>query len=240
LLGAGLGFAAEQVFAQGGGFPGAAGFRFGFGAWGCMGEHVRHGARKQQGRGWCKRQGRLVPHRQGWRMKQHHYKVTVVWTGNEGRGTASYGGYSRAHLITALGKPPIEGSSDPAFRGDPARWNPEELLLASLAACHKLWYLHLCAASGICVTAYEDTAEAIMAEAADGSGRFISAILRPRVTVAAGCDLVLAEALHGRAHEMCFIARSMNFPVQHHPVVSAGPGASPGIDAARVSPIIGA
>jgi len=161
-------------------------------------------------------------------MKQHHYTVTVVWTGNDGRGTATYTGYSRAHRITAPGKSPIDGSADPAFRGDLARWNPEELLLASLSACHQLWYLHLCATSGICVTAYEDAAEATMAEAPDGSGHVISAALRPQVRVAPGCDIALAEALHGRAHAMCFIARSVNFPVRHHPVVLAGTVDDPG------------
>jgi len=161
-------------------------------------------------------------------MKHHTYQVRVRWTGNEGRGTASYAGYSRAHVITAPGKPAIEGSSDPAFRGDAARWNPEELLLASLAACHKLWYLHLCAMSGIRIIAYEDAAEGIMTEDAEGSGRFTSAMLRPRVTVAAGCNVALAQALHARAHEMCFIARSVNFPVTHTPIVSAAPGDDPG------------
>ncbi len=86
--------------------------------------------------------------------KQHVYAVKVSWPGNEGDGTASYQAYSRAHRVSATGKPDIEGSSDPSFRGDPAKWNPEELLLASLSACHKLWYLGLCAQAGIIVTAY--------------------------------------------------------------------------------------
>ena len=149
--------------------------------------------------------------------KQHHYDVRVTWTGNEGSGTSSYRGYSRAHSIEAAGKPAIAGSSAPSFRGDPARWNPEELLVASLSACHKLWYLGLCAGAGIVVSAYEDNAQGAMLEQADGAGQFTSVVLRPRVTLAAGSDLEKARALHHQAHEMCFIARSMNFPVSHEP-----------------------
>ncbi|MFD2646121.1 OsmC family protein [Pseudomonas japonica] len=149
--------------------------------------------------------------------KSHHYAVTVTWTGNQGSGTASYRGYSRDHLIQAEGKPAIEGSSDPAFRGDPARWNPEDLLLASLSACHKLWYLGLCAEAGVVVLNYEDHAEGEMVEEPNGTGQFTSVLLRPRVTLAAGADLEKARTLHHLAHQKCFIARSVNFPVAHEP-----------------------
>jgi len=151
--------------------------------------------------------------------KAHRYTVYVTWTGNEGAGTASYQGYSRAHRIESAGKTAIEGSADPGFRGDPTRWNPEELLLASLSACHKLWYLGLCAEAGIKVEAYEDAAEGIMVEEPSGAGQFTSALLRPRVTLRAGSDKTKAEALHARAHAMCFIARSVNFPVEHDATV---------------------
>lgn len=153
--------------------------------------------------------------------RQHSYHVTVTWTGNRGAGTGAYTAYARDHEVAAFGKPPIAGSSDPAFRGDRQRWNPEELLLAALSACHKLWYLHLCAEAGICVTAYEDQAEATMAEDASGSGRFTLAVLRPRVTIAAG-DMEHAAALHHKAHESCFIANSVNFPVTCEPLITRG------------------
>ena len=154
---------------------------------------------------------------------QHHYAVTLTWTGNTGTGTGTFRGYARAHTLSAPGKPPIAGSSDPAFRGDPACWNPEELLVASLAACHKLWYLGLCAQAGIVVTAYEDTAEGRMTEEAGGTGQFTAVILRPRVTIAAASDPDTALALHRRAHVLCFIARSVNFSVAHEPtIVRAG------------------
>jgi organic hydroperoxide reductase OsmC/OhrA len=135
--------------------------------------------------------------------RQHHYRVAVTWRGNMGAGTASPRAYSRAHEIGAPGKPAIAGSSDPSFRGDPARWNPEDL--------------GLCADAGIVVAAYEDHAEGVMAEQADGAGQFTKVILRPRVTLAAGGDMDAAMALHRAAHAMCFIARSVNFPVEHRP-----------------------
>jgi len=152
--------------------------------------------------------------------KSHHYRVLVRWTGNQGAGTVTHQGYSRAHDIQAAGKPDIPGSSDPSFRGDPARWNPEELLLASVSACHKLWYLGLCAQAGVVVTAYEDDAQGVMQEEPGGAGQFVSITLRPRITLATGSDMEAARGLHHRAHDMCFIARSLNFPVEHEPVIS--------------------
>jgi organic hydroperoxide reductase OsmC/OhrA len=145
--------------------------------------------------------------------RQHRYSVTVAWHGNRGTGTSAYGAYARDYEITADGKPPIAGSSDPAFLGDRARWNPEELLVAAVSSCHQLWYLHLAADAGIVVTDYVDRAEGLMQEDADGSGRFARVVLRPEVTVAAASDVARAQALHHAAHEKCFIANSVNFPV---------------------------
>src|SRR5271168_4057898 len=142
--------------------------------------------------------------------KKHHYSVTITWTGNTGTGTSSYRGYERRYEISAgTEKPLIPGSSDPAFRGDAARWNPEELLVASLSACHKLWYLHLCSDAGIVVMSYVDQAEGVMEETADGSGRFVLVTLHPRVTLAPGADMEKARGLHHSAHEKCFIANSV-------------------------------
>lgn len=157
--------------------------------------------------------------------KQHTYRVNVVWTGNEGSGTANYRAYSRNHEISAAGKTPVLGSADPSFRGDPARWNPEELLLASLSACHKLWYLGLCAAAGVTVVAYRDEAEGVMLEESGGAGQFSSVTLRPRVEITADSDRQTALDLHHKAHDMCFIARSMNFPVNNEPEISIRSGA---------------
>jgi organic hydroperoxide reductase OsmC/OhrA len=151
--------------------------------------------------------------------REHRYEVALRWEGNRGAGTSGYRDYGREHAIEAAGKAAIAGSSDPAFRGDPSRWNPEELLVASLSACHQLWYLHLCAEAGIVVVAYEDRALGIMVEEADGGGRFRTVTLRPRVTVRAGADLARVRALHEAAHEKCFIARSVAFPVGHEPEI---------------------
>ncbi|AOX16856.1 OsmC family protein [Kozakia baliensis] len=149
--------------------------------------------------------------------KRHIYRVTTVWTGNHGQGTKSWHEYSRNHDIKTEGKPDISGSADPSFHGDPTRWNPEELLLASLSACHKLWYLGLCAGAGIIVTSYEDDAEGVMTESGNGAGEFLSVTLHPRITLAGGSDLQRAAALHEQAHAHCFIARSVNFPITCEP-----------------------
>lgn len=146
-------------------------------------------------------------------MKQHTYQVQVDWTGNEGEGTKSYKGYGRDHTVSADGKAAIACSSDPQFRGDAARYNPEELLIASLSACHMLWYLHLCAVNGVVVVDYHDSPSGVMVEQADGGGEFSEATLRPIVEIAKGGDAAKALALHEEAHGFCFIARSVKFPV---------------------------
>ena len=161
--------------------------------------------------------------------RKHRYAVTVRWTGDAGTGTSGYRAYERAHEISVPdsdgggaggGKPVIPGSSDPAFRGDPLRWNPEELLVASVSACHQLWYLHLCSDAGVIVTGYADEAEGIMEETPDGSGRFTGVMLRPKVTIARGSDPDLARSLHDLAHEKCFIANSVAFRIGHDPAVA--------------------
>jgi len=149
----------------------------------------------------------------------HRYRVDVEWTGNTGEGTRRYDGYGRDHVIRAEGNPDILGSSDPNFRGDPARWNPEELLLASISACHKLWYLHLCAVNRVVVVSYLDRAEAVMRDEGAAGGRFTSATLRPEIVIAEGSDPEKAQALHHDAHEKCFVANSVNFPIGVEAVV---------------------
>lgn len=149
--------------------------------------------------------------------QQHRYVVAAKWTGNLGNGTQTYRSYSRDHEITARGKPPIMASSDAAFRGDATRYNPEDLLVASVSTCHMLWYLHLCADAGIVVSDYSDQAEGTMRENPDGSGYFTEVVLHPRVVVAPGTDLVRAGELHHRAHQMCFVANSVKFEIRCEP-----------------------
>lgn len=150
-------------------------------------------------------------------MKKHHYNTELIWTGNNGKGTLNYQSYGRAYTISIKNKPDLSGSSDPAFRGDNSKHNPEELLLASLSSCHMLWYLHLCSSEGIIVQEYSDHATGTMVESADGSGKFTEVILKPSVVISDNKKIIRANELHHKANEMCFIANSVNFPVHHHP-----------------------
>jgi organic hydroperoxide reductase OsmC/OhrA len=149
----------------------------------------------------------------------HHYAVRVLWQGNRGSGTSGYREYGREHLVTIDGKPALHGSSDVPFRGTPDRWNPEDLLLASLAQCHMLSYLHVATSHGIVVTDYQDDAVGTMRQTGDGGGHFVSVTLRPRVTIAGG-DPAIADGLHAEASQKCFIASSVNFPVHHEPTTT--------------------
>ncbi len=165
----------------------------------------------------------------------HGYDISVVWTGNRGTGTSGYRAYSREHDVSAGGRPVIAGSSEPLFRGDPARWNPELELTAALSQCHMLWYLHLCAAAGVTVISYTDDAHGSMTETADGSGHFTEVVLRPQVAVASPDMVEAAMSLHREAHAKCFIANSVNFPVRHQPVITIKDGPvmpKPGTDPA--------
>ena len=157
-------------------------------------------------------------------LHEHRYALTVRWTGNLGEGTASYRGYSRDHDIEIPGLPVLRGSADPTFHGDRTRYNPEQLLLAALSQCHMLSFLHVAVKHGVVVTAYEDRAEGLMRTNRDGSGQFESVTLKPRVGVAAPAagelpDARLFEELHAEANRVCFIARSVNFPVLHDPTL---------------------
>jgi len=156
-------------------------------------------------------------------MKHHHYNATITWTGNLGSGTSDYKAYDRSHNIGIKGKSIIESTSDPAFRGDPTKHTPEDMLVSSLSSCHMLWYLHLCAVNGVVVTQYIDQATGVMEENSDGSGQFIGVTLNPVVAVQSADMVERALALHQDATHKCFIARSVNFDVHHKPqVIVAG------------------
>jgi len=111
-------------------------------------------------------------------MKGHHtYNLTVQWTGNNEQGTSDYHSYQRSHVVLIDNKADILCSSEPAFRGDKTKHNPEELFVASIATCHMLWFLHLCADTGTIVLEYIDNTTGIMQETEDGGGNFTEVIL---------------------------------------------------------------
>lgn len=157
--------------------------------------------------------------------KEHRYEAAVRWTGAKEGTTSSYRGYSREYEAAVEGKPALRLTADSAFLGDGALHNPEDLLLVSLSGCHLLTYLAECAQAGVHVLSYEDGASGTMAWNGE-TYRFTEVVLRPRVVVEEGGDLVLAEELHHRSHDLCFVARSMNFPVRHEPEVIVGAAAA--------------
>ncbi len=152
--------------------------------------------------------------------RQHSFHAAVTWTGNTGTGTSAYKAYERTWEIRTPNKPMVKCSNDPMLGGDPSLHNPEDMLIASLSACHMLWYLHLASQENIVVLAYEDRPEGIGQSLPDGSGQFTQAILKPSITVKAGADMDRAEAIHHEVHKYCFIARSVNFPVTYEPSIT--------------------
>ncbi len=152
----------------------------------------------------------------------HEFAITTEWTGAGDQGTATYKSYTRAYDVSSAGKPTLHATAAPAYGGDPAKYNPEDLLVAAASACHMLSYLHVCAVSGVVVTAYTDDAVGRLETDDSGSGVFTEIVLRPRVTIAPGSDAKKAEELHHKAGEICFIARSLACPVRHEPTIVAG------------------
>lgn len=147
--------------------------------------------------------------------KTRDFTAEIAWTGDRGEGTKHYRSYDRAWRIVTSGKAPIECSNDPMLGGDPSKPNPEELLLSSLAACHMLWYLHFASDAGIVVKTYDDTRLGVGETGSRGEGRFVRAILRPKIVVERGADVAKADSLHHEVHHFCFIARSVNFPISY-------------------------
>ncbi|MCX7286100.1 MAG: OsmC family protein [Rhodobacterales bacterium] len=146
-------------------------------------------------------------------MPNHDYTTRILWTGNRGEGTAHYKAYDRTWDIAVPGRAVVHCSNDPLLGGDPGKMNPEDLLLSALSACHMLWFLHYASDAGVVVTSYSDCPVGVGEVGRGGAGRFVNATLRPHVVVKAGTDVAVAEAIHHRIHEVCFIARSVNFPV---------------------------
>ena len=151
--------------------------------------------------------------------KEHHYHISLKWTGNNGSGTQTYTSYQRSYQIWTDDKPILEASSDVVFRGEKSKYNPEDLLVAALSGCHMLFYLHVCSDAGIVVLRYEDQAEGKMIEQPDGSGKFKEVVLKPSVLIIGEEGKERARALHKKANQLCFIANSVNFPVRHKPTI---------------------
>lgn len=160
-------------------------------------------------------------------IREHRYALRSVWTGNRGTGTSGYRDYDRTVRVAVDGKAVLEASADKPFRGDPAKWNPEDLLLAALSECHLLSYLHACVEAGVVVESYSDEATGLMTEDGHGGGAFTEVVLHPRVVVAEASMIPAAQAAHAQAHDWCFIANSVNFPVRHDAEVSAARAGEP-------------
>ena len=152
--------------------------------------------------------------------KKHFYETSILWTGNKGTGTSGYNGYDRSYDVKSTDKVALQCSADPVYLGDPQKYNPEELLVASVASCHMLWYLHLCAENEITVISYRDNAQGLMIGKSDGSGFFDHIQLNPKILVEKETMIRKALELHRMANEQCFIANSLNFPVYHEAELS--------------------
>lgn len=154
-------------------------------------------------------------------MKEHHYKLTTTWTGDSAAGNKNIRTYDRSHTVVIPGKPELQLTTDNAAVGDKSKLNPEDLLVSALSSCHMLSYLYVCSLEGIVITEYADNASGIMIENDKGGGSFKEVTLNPVCKVAEASMIPRAIELHHKAHEICYIANSVNFEVKCNPVCSA-------------------
>jgi len=150
--------------------------------------------------------------------KEHHYILTAKWHGNKGTGTSGLREYDRNHTVSIEGKPDLYLTTDNPAVGDKTKLNPEDLLVTAISSCHMLSYLYVCAIEGVVVVDYIDHATGMMIENEKGGGQFKEVTLNPVVTVANACMIDKANELHHKAHEMCYIANSVNFQVRNNPL----------------------
>ncbi|MBP4137357.1 OsmC family protein [Flavobacterium geliluteum] len=146
---------------------------------------------------------------------KHLFKAEANWTSNQNSADSTKRFYNKSHQIKIEGKPVLDVSAAKAFKGNPELYNPEDLLLSSLVSCHMMSYLYVCSQNAIEVLEYSDHAEATLEVLEDGSGRFVEVKLNPKVTIASADQIELANELHKKANQLCFIANSCNFPVLH-------------------------
>ncbi|WP_425308252.1 OsmC family protein [Ammonicoccus fulvus] len=159
-------------------------------------------------------------------MGTHTYELALTWTGNRGTGTSGYRDYDRAVLAASPPRPDLELSADKPFRGDPDRWNPELLLVAAVSECHLLSLLHIAVMHGVTIVAYSDEPIGTMEQEGIG-GHFTRVLLRPRVTVTDPAHVELMPQLHQEASRACFIAASVNFPIDHEPITEVADAPQP-------------
>ena len=145
---------------------------------------------------------------------KHVFKAQLDWLFSKKESVT----YTKSHTITIDGKAVIYVSAAKAFKGDPALYNPEDLLLSSVVSCHMMSYLYVCKQNDIDVVSYTDEAEATLEVSADGSGRFIAIKLNPKVCISNKEKIEEALSLHKKANQLCFIANSCNFPIVHFPI----------------------
>lgn len=150
--------------------------------------------------------------------QDHHYNITTEWTGKTAEGTKNVKKYNRTHTITNQGKPELILTTDNPHVGDKTKLNPEDLLVSSISSCHMLSYLYVCALEGIVITSYIDNANGIMTENVTGGGSFKEVTLNPVFSVADENMVEKAIELHHKAHEICYIANSVNFEIKCNPI----------------------
>jgi organic hydroperoxide reductase OsmC/OhrA len=150
----------------------------------------------------------------------HHYRARASWAGTTSGG---YDAYPRAHTVEC---PPagtaLDLSGDPAFGGDAARLNPEQLLVAAAASCQLLSFLAVAARARLDVVAYDDDARAEMPED-DRPVRITRIVLHPHIVLRGDVREERVRHLCEVAHRECYIANSVKTEIVVEPDITIEP-----------------
>ena len=136
------------------------------------------------------------------------YRATLQWK-NQGS-DFNYDTFDRTHKISFPGGIEFKGTSAPEYLGKKELANPEEMLAATLASCHMLTFLAVCAKSRLHVTSYEDNPVATLDKNAEGKFAVTHIQLNPKASFQGETPSAeKLQELHAKAHRNCFIANSL-------------------------------
>jgi organic hydroperoxide reductase OsmC/OhrA len=136
------------------------------------------------------------------------YRTTVSWT-EEKKG-----------VLCSSGKPTIEVSTPPEFKGHEGMWTPEELFVASVNICIKTTFLHYAQRDNFEFLSYESGAEGVL-ERVENRFMFSEIKIKPKIVVTLASQIEKAKELIELSEKNCLITNSIKSKVEVISEISA-------------------
>ncbi len=122
----------------------------------------------------------------------------------------------RRGTISSPGKPELEVSSPPEFKGEAGIWTPEDMFVASVNACTLMTFAAYARHKGLGLVSYECAGEGVL-EYVEGKYRFTEIILHPHIVVKTPQDVEPARKILEDAHQSCLVTNSITTEVKVFP-----------------------